>query len=232
MLIYTRHKISRILAAVAVLILYLLLPIEAQAAHSADVTVTAWPGGLWAPIGFTVTWLSDTEVKLEWTPPIEAVATHIRMKVGVAPQNVTDGYPVYTGAGTTINDVSSNLDEMAGIVYYSAWSVGGDDTFSTEHVEGSVEGAGMLAIANALTLFLALTFAGFLNWLALKYNSIFLYALMTPADITFGLYFASNSMQRFEWIFGVVLAVIGIFCLFRAVMMGLDLLKEKRRADY
>ncbi len=232
MLIYTRHSKLRILAVMVVLILNLSLPITTSAAHSVDVTITAFPGGLWPPTGFVVTWVSDTDVKLDWVPPIEAVATHIRMKVGEAPTSPTDGYPVYTGAGTTTNDLSSNLDEMAGTVYYSAWSVGGDDSFSVEHAEGSVEGAGMLAIAATLAFFGILAAVALLNALAFQQNNIFLYVLMTPINITYGLYYASTSTLRHEFIVGVVVAIIGLFCLFRAVLMGLDIVKSKRHMDY
>jgi len=71
-----------------------------------------------------------------------------------------------------------------------------------------------------------------LNALAFRENNIFLYVLMTPVDITYGLYYASTSTLRHEFIVGVVVAIIGLFCLFRAVMMGLDSAKSNRRSEF
>ena len=228
----TRHSTLRIIAVLAILIANLALPLAVHAATAVDVTITAFPGGLWPPTPFTVTWVSDTNVQLDWTPPFEAAQTYIRMKVGEAPENVTDGYAVYLGAGMTTNDIESNLDEMAGIVWYSAWSVGGDGSYSAEHAEGSVEGAGMQAIATTFAFFGILAFIALLNILAFTQKNEFLYVLIVPVNFTYGLYYAQTSILRHEFIIGVVVAIIGLFCLFRAVFMGLEGIRTKRRDNY
>jgi hypothetical protein len=61
-----------------------------------------------------------------------------------------------------------------------------------------------------------------------KPDCVFLFALMAPVDIVYGLYFAGTSLARYEWVAGVAVAVIGIFCLFRAVTIGLGLYRAKR----
>ncbi len=61
-------------------------------------------------------------------------------------------------------------------------------------------------------------------------DRLFLYSLMAPVNITFGLFFAGESLERYQWIVGVTIAILGVYCLIRAVMMGLNLIRARRNA--
>lgn len=222
MLINTRHKILRILAALTVLIIHMgVLTTQVNAATSVEITITAFPLLFSAPTEFTVTVIDDNHVQLDWTMHPLASATIIKQKVGAYPMDVDDGTTVYNGIAETADDTTIDLDENASIVYYRAWSLDGDGNESPDYAEGDT-GDRMSLIANAI-IFIAILFViAALNALAFKERHIFIYSLMTPVDLTYGLYYAGTATERYEWVIGIVVAIIGMFCLGRAVMMGLS----------
>lgn len=77
-------------------------------------------------------------------------------------------------------------------------------------------------------LFLLLL-AGVITALAFTQRNIFLYCITVPVNVTYGLYLASGSTAgSVLWVEGLVIAIIGTFCLYRAVEMGLATAREKR----
>ena len=156
--------------------------IPVYAATAVDVTITANPGGMFAPTDFIATYINDKKITLTWTSNPTAVATIIRAKVGSYPTGIGDGYLVYSGAGDTVDDTAVSLDETATNIYYSAWSTDGAGNFSPDYAQTNAGGIGMTLIAFTLvplaliTLFLVfhvglLSFAAALAWGVLGFFS-------------------------------------------------------------
>jgi hypothetical protein len=184
---------------------------------SVDVTITVTPGFHGGPLDFTLTYLSDTDIQADWTPDADSINTLIRVGFGDYPDNPTSGYEVYYGDGVTAHDLSNNLDAN-GEAYYSAFQEY-DTGFSTEYATGYIKGEGMTAIATNMEMIFVFMVIAALNALAFWQRHIFIYLIVVPADIVYGLYLAAGAtLYDSEWIEGVVIAVIGLFCLFRAVM--------------
>lgn len=63
---------------------------------------------------------------------------------------------------------------------------------------------------------LLLAFMGLVFW----QRHVFLYILATPVCVVYGLIMASNATEMYNttWVIGIVVAIMGIFCLFRASM--------------
>ena len=103
-------------------LLLLLIPMPARADSSTNITieVTGWICA--APGGFTITYISDTQLDLTWTVGLGANNTMIRAAYGREPTSRTDGYLVYYGNATFASDTALNLDEIALPIYYRAWS--------------------------------------------------------------------------------------------------------------
>ena len=151
-------RVARILQAAAVLATLFIgwLPPESfvSAATSADVTLTATPivagGGPGAPTDFTLTDISDYEVSIVWTKGVSANNTMIRAVVGRYADNISDGYLVYYGTGTSASDFGVNLDVVADQYYYRAWSEDTNGDWSTDYAEGKIGGTGVTLLALVL----------------------------------------------------------------------------------
>jgi len=87
----------------------------------ADVQVIAVPDMGDYISSFTVTYVSDTQVDLEWTYGAAVTNVMVRAKYGSAPTGISDGYLVYYGNALLASDTSMNFDENAGIIYYRIW---------------------------------------------------------------------------------------------------------------
>lgn len=130
------------------LIVALLLgsPASVEAETSADVTVTAVGYICEAPGGFTVTYISDYEVGLNWTLGAGAENTMVRAAFGRMPEDRTDGYLVYYGDGTGTTDWV-NMETLSVPVYYRAWSENPSEVWEETGSTGQVEGISMILIA-------------------------------------------------------------------------------------
>jgi hypothetical protein len=83
---------------------------------------------------------------------------------------------------------------------------------------------------SALTLLgdlaLLIVIVALFNALAFWQRHIFLYILVFVMDMVFGLYYSFQSdpftgtsgVNTATWVIGVMIAILGLFCLFRAVM--------------
>lgn len=125
-------------------VVFALSPVAIVADSSSfNVNVVAVPyvgGGI---IGFTATYVNETQVDLTWTRGADVTNVMVRMKQGEIPTSRTDGYLVYQGALETFTDTGVNFDENLGVVYYRAWAqnsggVWDDATINTDNVEGVV----------------------------------------------------------------------------------------------
>jgi hypothetical protein len=185
--------------------------------QTADITITAVPNWHQPPQEFTVTRITDQNVLAEWSNGSESLQSMIRVGFGSYPTSVTDGYLVYLGEETSANDTSINLDQI-GEGYYSAfteYSEGWTTTYST----GYVEGTGMLLIGQVFQSLLILLGVALLNWLAFWQRHIFLYLLMVPVNVVYGLLTASQStLYSTQWVVGIVVSILGLFFMFRVTM--------------
>ena len=122
------------------------MPSPISAGTSANITITATGIVVAAPGGFTLTYISDYEVGIDWIKADGAVNTMVRAAVGRYPTSITDGYLVYYGPAETASDTGVSLDETPAAVYYRAWSENADGVFSPVWAEGTMEGAGMMLL--------------------------------------------------------------------------------------
>jgi hypothetical protein len=160
---------------------------------------------------------------------ISASTTVIRWDTGAYPVTVTDGFEAYNGAAETF--VKNELDFDRYGYYWRAWSEN-PTGYSLTYAEGTLGGNNMEALADAVVGFNAiiagLAILVFINAMAIfGGKSIFLKALACPVDIGIGLAYATTPTANSLWISGVAIAVVGLYWLFVAVTMGLDLHKVK-----
>ncbi len=71
---------------------------------------------------------------------------------------------------------------------------------------------------------------GILNLITfgLQKDNIFLLAMMCPVNIVYGLYYAKESTNEYQWIIGVAIAILGTYSLFKAVGIGVSNIRKKR----
>ena len=222
-----------IVAVIAGIVCFLFLPvISARADTSADVTITASGYVCGAPGGFTITYVTDYEVQLDWTVGADAVNTMVRAAYGHFPTDITDGYQVYYGNGTTCNDDATSL-AAPDIVYYRAWSQNAaglwnevtyaeDDTGDIMSV--SFLFVGWLCLAIFLTWFssrrpeiLVRLVAG-LTWMALGFWTLL--GGITNIDML------NSWNQILVWVFFVMAVVPFLF------QMNTEIKKEKKGLSY
>lgn len=153
---------------------------------SADVTITATPnwGGPGAPENFTLTYVSETEVGITWDIGTNADNTLIRAKYGEYPEDTTDGYQVYYGAGTSTSDTGVNFDASLDTVYYRAWSTNTIGT-STDYAEGNLEGRVVLILCTIILILGLTAVAYYSRWGILLFFSgmaIMIYGFTISSD--------------------------------------------------
>jgi len=153
----------------------------AYAAVTQNITVIATPFGNWtvsAPTGFTVTYVSDYEISLNWTNAPTSIGTMVRCSYGRPLTGITDGFEVYNGVANNTTHWVSQVGTL-GILYYGAWSQAGDgswgavgDTEEGNFMSQSFLFVGLLALAFGLTVAafkwkdILLSYSAALVWLA------------------------------------------------------------------
>ena len=168
----------------AILVVVILLSVSSPVMAGTVVTVSYTPhlsGGI---SSFTITYVSDTQIDLDWSLYGNATGIMIRAKYGDYPADIpdentapTDGYLVYSGNATSVSDMSMDFDQSAGTLYYSAWAYKADGTWYTTASTGWRESEtmlllGLLFFAIAFTISSAvfkkgwLSFAGAGGWIA------------------------------------------------------------------
>ncbi len=180
-------------------LIIILSPQIALAADFADVVVMATPvtGGI---TGFTITYVSDTNLKFDWGFSDDAVKIMIRAKYGAYPADIpnentdpSDGYLVYYGSDVSCSDTSMDFNENLGTLYYKAWAQRADNTWHTDFQSGWKESQemillfflglaiGMTALAIKNTYWIMKVLAGF-TWFGL----LAYWKTNPPSTITIG----------------------------------------------
>ena len=142
-------------------------PYSTQTA-SVTVVITADPIFSVGIEDFIITYVSDTQLDLDWVYGTDGVNIMIRAKYGEYPDDIpdedtmpSDGYLVYYGSATSYSDTSMNFDENAGMLYYKAWAQKADGTWILDTSTGYKESEIMTL------LFFAIIAIG-LSWFGLK----------------------------------------------------------------
>jgi len=152
------HNIRRITrwAILALVVGLLLVPVIPVYATNPVVTITVQAWVVTAPSGFTLTYISDTAIQIDWIKGVAAENTMIRAAYGHAPEDRTDGYLVYYGDGTTYIDDAVDLATPS-IIYYRAWSEDAGGGWSVLFTTGDTGGMMSLSFFFIGLLILALT---------------------------------------------------------------------------
>lgn len=147
-------RILKHIASIALIgLVYLVLPVQQVYAADPNVTITLSAWVVSSPSGFTLTYISDYEVQIDWIKGLGSENTMIRACIGRPPENITDGIEVYYGDGTTTNSFI-NMEMLSEPVYYRAWGETALGIWSPLYAEDQIEGLTMLLailIATALT---------------------------------------------------------------------------------
>jgi hypothetical protein len=182
-----------------------------------DISVTPYWHG--APLNFTVTVVTDnstdTETLLEWNNQSDGTGTIIRVAFGNYPQSATDGYLVYSGNLETYTDLGSTLNYI-GEAYYSAFQEYGAGSYSADHAEGIARGTGMLEIAANIETYAVLIGEWFLV-LALFGLALWHYDPWLYLITAIGLAFLGFTWYSTYPIIGVVVILMGAFCIYKTV---------------
>ena len=155
------------LVTILVTIVVSMVPVTVLAATTAVVTVTNTPYFSQGISSFTITYVSDTEMDLNWTVDDTAANVMIRAKYGSYPTDIPNentapsgGYLVYYGTDLSVADTSMNFNENAGSIYYKAWAQKADGTWYVTTSTGSKESRVVLFIGMIFLVF-GLTIASF-----------------------------------------------------------------------
>jgi hypothetical protein len=127
-----------VVAFLVVLALTLGITKEARADTSSGVTVIAYGYICGTPGGFTLTYINDWEVQLNWINGTDSVNTLVRAAYGHAPANISDGYLVYLGPNESCIDSSATLTS-SDPVYYAAWSINSVGVYNPLFASGNSE---------------------------------------------------------------------------------------------
>lgn len=158
----------KLILRIVIVVLLLGIPVTPAIAASVDVTVTAAPDYTEGIVNFVVTYVSDTQLDLDWGFSGDAVNIMIRAKYGAYPDDIpdedtepSDGYLVYYGSGTSTSDTSMNFDESTGILYYKAWGQKASGKWYTTTSTDSEE-------SRQMTLIALFVFAGIMTFVAVR----------------------------------------------------------------
>jgi len=176
------------------------------------VVVTARAGAVMAPFDFTATYVSETEVSLEWELPPQADKIMVRAKYGSPPTNINDGYLVYYGGGDSYTDDNVFFDEYLGTLYYSAYAEDSDVGWSPTPEADEVEGLGML-------LFGLIAIAFGITFFAFKTAAVLFRISAATAWLTILLYILSEDKTLVITNPWVVSLFMALFCMVMAILL-------------
>ena len=209
--------------AMGLLVVTSLLGAPIIADPSQNVTVTGAP--FTGVEGLTVTKISDTLMKIEWSAGVDVNNTLIEMKYGTYGTARDDGYDVYFGNATSCNDTFVSLNDIFAAIYYTAWwqdyngtwsPISAQGNWGEEIVEGVADSLGEMA--TAASLMASVLFSIAILVIALWRKHAFLYLMAAPVTMTFGWYWAGE----YGLIAGVGFAAIGGFCIYLAIRQFLE----------
>jgi hypothetical protein len=171
-----------------------LVPAIASAANPVvTITVSKWVVGL--PSGFTLTYISEYEVQVDWVKGIGAENTMVRAAIGRPPTSITDGIEIYYGDGTTATSWI-NMETLSEPVYYRAWSETALGVWSPLYAEDQIEGVSMLLW---ILIFLALAFLALSIWKKKGYLAF----AASGVWIVAGVYCFSRALENWDVYFSL-----------------------------
>jgi len=138
-------RFLRVLVVIVIVVLPI-LPSVVFADTTAEVTIFATPATSHGITSFTITYINETQIDLEWTvdPTVDKVM--VRAKYGEYPDDIpnenvapSDGYLVYYGFEFSTSDTSMDFDTNLGILYYKAWAQKPNGKWYVETSEGFKE---------------------------------------------------------------------------------------------
>lgn len=178
---------------------------------SANVTITAIPAFGSMPLtDFQVNQVQG-DVVCTWTNPPTGVAAMIRAKYGSFPMNITDGYQVFYGAGSTANDLGVNIDDNIQTIYYMAWAENAVGLWSTAVTD-------IFEVSKMALIIVTIALLGLAFW----QRSNFLMILAGVVAIGFGAYWIAEYDGFIYVIEGAVAVAIGFYLL---VSSALELIR-------
>jgi len=155
-------KVLYILAVIAIVVLNA-VPVLAD---TMVVTVLGTPAYTTGISTFHVTYVSDTEMDINWTYDATVSNVMVRAKYGSYPANPpnsstapSDGYLVYYGSGLSVVDTSMDMNQNAGTLYYEAWGQKGDGSWYLVPSQSSKESREVVLIGLILMGMLGSAFA-------------------------------------------------------------------------
>lgn len=138
-------RLIRCLAVIAMLAISL-IPIVILADSSVDVIITATPMFTAGITSFTVTYITDIQMDLDWTVDGTVDLVMIRSSYVDYPADIpdedttpSDGNLVYYGDLLHFSDTSMDFDENLGTIYYKAWAQKADGHWYVATSTGSKE---------------------------------------------------------------------------------------------
>jgi len=171
-----------------------LVPSIASAANPVvTITVSKWVVGL--PSGFTLTYISEYEVQVDWVKGLGAENTMVRAAIGRPPTDIADGMEIYYGDGTTATSWI-NMETLSEPVYYRAWSETALGVWSPLYAEDQIEGVSMLLW---ILGFLALAFLA----LSLIFKKGYLAFASSGVWIVAGVYCFSRALEYWDVYFSL-----------------------------
>ena len=207
-------KILKIVLAVVTAIMLATIPIAVLAGNTATmVNAPAYSVGI---TSFTVTYVSDTEMDLNWTYDATVANVMVRAKYGQYPANPpnsatapSDGYLVYNGSGLSAVDTSMDMNQNAGTLYYSIWGQKGDGSWYLIPSQSSKESKEVILIA-------LLGLAIGLSYFAIKGKNILLAVLASASYLILWFYNQSTPIAGFVAGSGgdrvVEVVLLGLMC--------------------
>jgi hypothetical protein len=200
------------------------------AGDSVSVTVTmqfVFTAGI---TSFNITYVSDTQLDLNWTvdPTVDNVM--IRAKYGSytadIPNDTTtpsDGYLVYYGPALSASDTSMNFNENPGSLFYKAWAQKADTTWYTQTSSGFKESRELqLLFLGLITLgATGLAFGFKQDWLKML-SAVLWFVVGYFAYITFSL------VNGLQWVF-LIIGFAFTVCLMIVTIHGMALNSEAKR---
>ncbi len=169
-----------------------LVPAVANADVTANITLFATPLFGEGINSFTITYVTDTSLKLDWVYGTNVTGAMIRAKYGTYPADIvaesetpSDGYLVYQGTGTTINDTSMDFDANPGPLYYRIWAYRADGSWIITPGQGWKE-------SMIMTLLGFLAFAGIVSYFGARSSYWILQFLAGTVWWAVGMYWINN----------------------------------------
>lgn len=217
--------------AALLIILTILAVTPVQAADYADVTVRLSPGTV-GPVSLTVTRTAADTYNLAWSQDPGAPVTMISVSTEGYPDNDTIiGTLIFANAGDNYTWTAPDLQLDS--YYFTACSW--DDIFGrsanvSQAVQEGLLVVDMIDAIGALTdqfddigsTFLILILVLAVNIMAFiagpRRHGMFLWFLATPVNIVYGFFLAATAtLYDPFWVTGIIVAILGLYCLFRAV---------------